>query len=275
MCYNREQTTLPLNRGDDLAVKHETELYPPIKSYFEKQGFEVKSEIMHCDLVAIHPDTNETILVEMKKTFNLALLLQGIERLRLNGHVILAVERNRKKVGAHNQRFGDLTELCRMLGLGLMTVTFFKTKSPVLEMLCQPGDPPVRGQRRVRQARLLTEFRERSGDYNTGGSNNRKLVTAYREKALRVAWALNQHGELSPRAASELTGIARADHFLQKDYYGWFERIRRGHYSLKPDGAAALKQYNHIIEAWLQQRPAQEENTAIMPENKLSKETRY
>ncbi|RAP75445.1 DUF2161 domain-containing phosphodiesterase [Paenibacillus montanisoli] len=250
-----------------MAVKHETELYPPIKAYFEKQGFEVKGEIMHCDLVAIHPETNETILVEMKKTFNLALLLQGIERLRLNGSVILAVERNRKKVGAHNQRFGDLTELCRMLGLGLMTVTFFKTKAPVLEMLCQPGDPPQRGQRRVRQARLLTEFHERSGDYNTGGSNKSKLVTAYREKALRVAWALSEHGELSPSAIAKLTDIPRAGHFLQKDYYRWFERVKRGQYSLKPEGASALQQYAHIIEAWQRQRQHKDKQDAALIHN--------
>jgi hypothetical protein len=235
-----------------LAVKHETELYKPIKSYFEAQGYEVKSEIMHCDLVAIHPDTGDTLLVEMKKTFNLALLLQGVERLRLNGSVILAVERNRKKAGAHNQRYGDLTELCRMLGLGLMTVTFYKTKSPVLEMLCHPGDPPVRGQRRARQAKLLTEFRERSGDYNTGGSNNRKLVTAYREKALRIAWALNEHESLSPSAAAGITEIPRAAHFLQKDYYGWFQRVARGVYRLRPEGEEALKQNEEILAAWRQ-----------------------
>ncbi|NBD26132.1 DUF2161 family putative PD-(D/E)XK-type phosphodiesterase [Paenibacillus glycinis] len=239
-----------------MAVKHETELYKPIKSYFEAQGYEVKSEIMHCDLVAIHPVTEDTILVEMKKTFNLALLLQGIERLRLNGSVILAVERNRKKAGAHNQRFGDLTELCRMLGIGFMTVTFFKTKPPVLEMLCHPGDPPMRGQRRARQARLLTEFRERSGDYNTGGSNNRKLVTAYREKALRIAWAINRHGSLSPKAAAEQTEVARAAHFLQKDYYGWFQRVERGVYRLRPEGEAAVKQNADILAAWQQKREA-------------------
>ncbi|QHW30683.1 hypothetical protein GZH47_07305 [Paenibacillus rhizovicinus] len=237
-----------------MAVKHETELYKPIKSYFEAQGYEVKSEIMHCDLVAIHPETGDTLLVEMKKTFNLALLLQGIERLRLNGSVILAIERNRKKAGAHNQRFGDLTELCRMLGLGLMTVTFFKTKAPVLEMLCQPGDPPVRGQRRARQARLLTEFRERSGDYNTGGSNNRKLVTAYREKALRIAWALSQHGSLSPKAAAAITEVPRAAHFMQKDYYGWFQRVERGVYRLKPEGEKAVLQNSEILDAWQRKR---------------------
>ena len=62
---------------------------------------------------------------------------------------MLAVERNRKKNGSHNQRFGDLTELCRMLGIGLMTVTFFKTKAPVLDILCEPVIPPLRGQRRA------------------------------------------------------------------------------------------------------------------------------
>ncbi|WP_219835961.1 DUF2161 family putative PD-(D/E)XK-type phosphodiesterase [Paenibacillus sp. R14(2021)] len=237
-----------------MAVKHETELYKPLKAYFENQGYEVKSEIMHCDLVAIHPETGDTLLVEMKKTFNLALLLQGVERLRLNGSVILAVERNRKKGGSHNQRFGDLTELCRMLGLGLMTVTFFKTKAPMLEMLCQPGDPPVRGQRRTRQARLLTEFRERSGDYNTGGSNNRKLVTAYREKALRIAWSLSQYGSLAPRSIAEYTDVQRAADILQKDYYGWFLRVKRGLYSLKPEGEAAVKQHGDILANWHQKR---------------------
>ncbi len=101
---------------------------------------------MHCDLVAIKHDSTgeeEILIVEMKKTFNLALLLQGVERLRLGGHVVLAVERNRKKSGAHNQRFGDLTELCRLLGIGLMTITFFKTKAPLVEMLCELGKPPA------------------------------------------------------------------------------------------------------------------------------------
>ncbi|REE55475.1 hypothetical protein A8990_16721 [Paenibacillus taihuensis] len=237
-----------------MAIQHETELYKPIKSYFEKQGYEVKGEIMHCDLVAIHPHTEETIVVEMKKTFNLALLLQGIERLRLGGNVILAVERNRKKGGSHNQRFGDLAELCRMLGIGLMTVTFFKTKEPTLEMLCEPGDPPVRGQRRTRQAKLLTEFRERSGDYNTGGSTGRKLMTAYREKALRTAWAIREHGHLSPSQIKKLTDVANVSQIVRDDYYGWFTRIQRGLYGLKPEGVAALAAHEEIVEAWRKKR---------------------
>nr|WP_036720440.1 DUF2161 family putative PD-(D/E)XK-type phosphodiesterase [Paenibacillus harenae] len=233
-----------------MAVSREEELYSPIKKYYEQLGFIVKSEVLHCDLVAIRPDQSETIIVEMKKTFNLALLLQGVERLRLNGQVVLAVERNRKKSGAHNQRFGDLTELCRMLGLGFMTVTFYKTKPPVIEILCEPGEPPQRGVRRRKQAKLLMEFKERSGDYNVGGSTRRKLVTAYREKALRCAHALQLSGPLAPREVSAITGYSRSGETLRANYYGWFERIERGKYKLRPEGAAALEEYRDVIAEW-------------------------
>jgi len=239
-----------------VAVRHETELYGPVKAFFEARGYEVKGEIMHCDMVAVKPEDGTTLIVEMKKTFTLALLLQGAERLRLCDRVVLAVERNRSKSGAVNQRFGDLAELCRMLGLGLLTVTFFKTKAPVVDVLCEPGDPPVRGMRRTRQSRLQLEFRERSGDYNVGGSTKRKLVTAYREKALRCAWALREHGPLAPRRIAELTGNRSAGIFLRNDYYGWFERVERGIYRLRPAGEAALAEYADVVAAWLAARPA-------------------
>ncbi|MFD1956121.1 DUF2161 domain-containing phosphodiesterase [Paenibacillus thailandensis] len=230
-----------------MAVRKEEELYLPIKAFYEQQGYIVKSEVLHCDLVAMTPDGSETVIVEMKKTFNLALLLQGIERLRINDRVMLAVERNRKKSGAHNQRFGDIAELCRMLGIGLMTVTFFKTKPAVIEVLCEPGDEPVRRARPKRQSKLLQEFRERSGDYNVGGSTGRKLVTAYREKALKLAHAMHEAGPLSPSRAKALTGNPRCAELLRHNYYGWFERIERGKYGLTPEGTAALAEYADVI----------------------------
>lgn len=236
-----------------MAVLKEEELYSPIKRYYEARGYEVRSEVMHCDMVAVHPDRNETVIVEMKKTFNLALLLQGIERLRLEADVVLAVERNRKKSGAVNQRFGDLTELCRMLGLGLMTVTFYKTKAPVIEMLCEPGDPPIRGVRHRKRERLLTEFRERSGDYNVGGSANRKLVTAYREKALRCAYVLQVKGPSSPKDVAALTGFSRSGQLMRENHYGWFRRIERGKYALQPLGADALADYGNVLSRWIEE----------------------
>jgi len=238
-----------------VAVREESELYLPLKRFFEARGYEVKGEVNHCDLVAVRPDDEELLIVEMKKTFNLALLLQGVERLRLSDNVILAVERNRKKSGAVNQRFGELTELCRKLGLGLMTVTFYKTKAPFIEVLCEPGEPPRAGRRRTREARLRMEFRERSGDYNVGGVNSTQLVTAYREKALRCAWALQTEGAAAPRRVAELSGCSKAASILQKDYYGWFERVERGVYRLRPAGTQALLQYADVLAVWHTQVP--------------------
>lgn len=232
-----------------VAVAREEELYFPIKDYYEKLGYTVRGEVLHCDLVAIHEDSGHTVIVEMKKTFTLALLLQGVERLRLNEHVVLAVERNRKKKGAHNQRFGDLAELCRRLGLGLMSVTFYKTKAPFIEILCEPGEEAQRGARRGRQKRLMTEFHERSGDYNVGGSTGRKLMTAYREKAIRIAYTLQMSGTLAPREVAAMTGNSRSGDMLRANYYGWFNRIELGKYQLSAKGAEALIEYRDIIEA--------------------------
>lgn len=233
-----------------MAVKEEAELYLPLKQFFEARGYEVKGEVKHCDLVAVRQGEEELLIVEMKKTFNLALLLQGVERLRISERVFLAVERNRKKSGAHNQRFGELTELCRMLGLGLITVTFYKTKSPFIEVLSEPGELPRTPRRKTREARLLHEFRERSGDYNIGGIRSKKLVTAYREKALRCAYALQAEGFAPPRRVAELSGCSKAASILQKDYYGWFERVERGVYRLRPEGSSALDQYAELIRIW-------------------------
>ncbi|WP_419886161.1 DUF2161 family putative PD-(D/E)XK-type phosphodiesterase [Paenibacillus sp. B-A-8] len=186
-----------------MAVRHETELYAPLKVFFEKQGYSIKGEVRTCDLVGIREDLEHPLIVEMKKSFNLALLLQGVERLKLSPTVYLAVERVRDKKGAVNQRWGELSGLCRRLGLGLITVFFYKTKAPLVEVLVEPDEtPPAQRSNKRRRERLLYEFRERSGDYNTGGSTRVKLVTAYREKALRVALSL-QAAEAEAAVAAE------------------------------------------------------------------------
>jgi hypothetical protein len=244
-----------------MAVRHETELYAPLKIFFERQGYEIKGEVRTCDMVGIRTYEKQPLIVEMKKSFNLSLLLQGVERLKLSGNVYLAVERCRDKKGAVNQRWGELSELCRRLGLGLITVVFYKTKAPLVEVLVEPGETPqVRPVRARRQERLLSEFHERSGDYNIGGSTRVKLVTAYREKALRVAGACREieaEAVVSPRKQAGITpaelrkrsGVPGAAAILQNNYYGWFIRLTRGRYSLTPAGAAALVEYSAITES--------------------------
>ncbi|WP_379133023.1 DUF2161 family putative PD-(D/E)XK-type phosphodiesterase [Paenibacillus sp. sgz500958] len=268
-----------------MAVRHETELYAPLKVFFEKQGYSIKGEVRTCDLVGIREGEKQPLIVEMKKSFNLSLLLQGVERLKLSTNVYLAVERVRDKKGAVNQRWSELSELCRRLGLGLITVIFYKTKAPLVEVLVEAGDiPPLRRTGGKRQERLLYEFHERSGDYNIGGSSKVKLVTAYREKALRVVAALyalenearikelpsaskdvlsittdkptgkkasrkaasTPQAGITPAALRKSSGVPIAAAILQNNYYGWFIRVARGRYSLTPAGVEALSEYSAI-----------------------------
>lgn len=259
-----------------MAIKHEAELYAPLKAFFELNGYEVKGEVRNCDLVGMKDGADEPLIVEMKKTFNLALLLQGIERLKLTPYVYLAVEKSRAKKGAVNQRWSELTGLCGRLGLGLITVTFYKTKAPFVEVLCEPEMAVQKGRTAIRRKeRLLYEFRERSGDYNTGGVTRAKLVTAYREKTLRVAAAMNaaeaeqrsMHEAapdgrelqekavpavppgISPTAVRDRSGVGSAADILQRNYYGWFRRVSRGRYVLTPAGVQALADYATVLKS--------------------------
>lgn len=263
-----------------MAVKYETELYPPIKAFFMGRGYEVKAEIRGCDLVAYRADQPEPVIVEMKKTFTLPLLLQGIDRQKTGASVWLAIERNRTKKGAHNQRFNEITALCRRLNLGLITVTFYRTKSPVIDIWCEPAGMVVMngtktgpldiaktaestqpyqivpgGRRKAGAARLLKEFEARSGDYNVGGSSKRKLVTAYREKAIQCALALQCHGPSSPRQVRDWTHCPTAGTLLRSNVYGWFTRLSKGIYELTPVGTAALQEYSEVTTVWVDQFP--------------------
>ena len=231
-----------------MAIRSETELYEPLKRHFESLGYEVRGEVRHCDLVAMREGEEMPVIVEMKKTLNLPLLVQGIDRLSQSDRVYLAVEMPESGKAPHSLAWPDLSRLCRRLGLGLITVRFYKTRKPAVNIICDP-EPYVPRRNKGKASRLIREFRERSGDYNIGGSSKRKLVTSYREKALQIAYMLQQHGSLSPKQLREMTENANAAQFLQKNYYGWFERMSRGIYRLTPAGEKALEQFRHVIEA--------------------------
>ncbi|HOB34190.1 MAG: hypothetical protein GX090_04175 [Firmicutes bacterium] len=214
----------------------ETELYQPVKNHLEKLGFLVRAEVRNCDLTATRG--KELLIVELKTRFNLDLVLQGIDRQRICSNVFLAVPRP-DNMGT--RRWRGIVRLCRALGLGLMTVS----SRGLVDVVC---DPVAQTPRRDSGAHklLLREIAARSGDYNTGGSSGRPLVTAYREQALLVAQAVDA-GLQRPRDIVAATGIARAPSILQKNYYRWFERAERGHYRLSDLGRQALKEYADVL----------------------------
>jgi hypothetical protein len=225
-----------------MVTRRETDLYLPVKRFLEEQGFTVKGEVNDCDLAAVRGE--DLVVVELKVAFNLALVLQGVERQRLADLVYVAVEAPRTTRG--EVRWAEIQRLCRRLDLGLLTVSFAAHREPRVEVICEPGPYQPRRDNQAR-GRLLKEFRLRSGDHNTGGATRRPVVTAYRESALLVAEHIRQYGPSRPKTIKAATGCDQTSMILQKDYYGWFQRVEPGVYQLSPGGEQALNTYSDVV----------------------------
>ncbi|MCA0919557.1 DUF2161 domain-containing phosphodiesterase [Pseudooceanicola nanhaiensis] len=206
----------------------ETDLYAPVKAFLEGQGYEVKAEVEGVDIMALRDGDPDPVIVELKTGFTLALLHQGIDRQRLSDWVYLAVPTTSGRKALSRQ-----VGLCRRLGLGLLTV---RLKDGHVTPHCDPGPFSPR-KVKPRQTRLLREFARREGDPNTGGSTRTRLVTAYRQDAIRIAAHLAAHGPCRGAEIAKATGVTKATTMLRDDHYGWFERVERGVYALTPRGA--------------------------------------
>ncbi len=201
----------------------ETDLYLPVKALLEAQGFEVKGEVGKCDIVAIRDDA-PPVIVELKTGITISLLLQGIDRLTMSDNVYLAVPRGKAKTWRKTLR--DTLKLCRRLGLGFITVT-----GGSAEVHLDPAPYQPRKIKR-KQTKLLAEFKARKGDPNLGGSTRTKIITAYRQEAIRIADHLLEFGPSRPAKIAKAVDAPKAQTILYNNHYGWFERIEPGVYDL-------------------------------------------
>jgi hypothetical protein len=212
----------------------ETDLYAPVKSYLEGQGYEVKGEIGAVDVMALR-DGDDPVLVELKLGFTLALVHQGIARQGVSDAVYLAVPHGLKGMK-------DNVALCRRLGLGVMSV---RLRDGFVEVLADPGAYRPRKVAR-RKGRLLREFARRVGDPNAGGATRVGIVTSYRQDALKVAACLADHGPGKGAVVAAATGVPKATAIMAADHYGWFERVETGIYMLTPKGVAGLAAWGRV-----------------------------
>lgn len=220
----------------------ERELYGPVKRFLEKQGYHVKGEIGECDILAVR-GAEPPIVVELKERLNLALVLQAVDRLTISDSVYVAFRIGKGHSASWRSRGKQVKSLLRRLGLGLLTVSTRGSVVPVL-------DPaPYHPRKNVpRRARLLAEFAERVGDPEAGGSATRQRLTAYRQDALRCARELGGAGILKVSDLRDRTGVLRAGPILRDNHYGWFERVKTGHYELSPKGRAGLADWSAAVQ---------------------------
>jgi len=219
-------------------------MYRPLKKFLKAKGYAVHSEVENVDVMAQKGD--EIIMVEMKTSFNLQLIYQLIERLKMTDQVYAYVPLG--KGGRWPKSYKKMCGLLKRLHCGLITLDQHTKKHVVLEF--EPyAFKPRKNYAKKRLA--LKEFEGRSIDLNQGGSTRELLFTAYKEKAIRIAMYLSEHGATSTQVIRENLDIERTVNILNKNYQGWFKRVSRGTYQLTPDFEFfRLKHQKKINQLW-------------------------
>ncbi len=231
-----------------VAIMKEVDLHAPLLSFLTDQGFEVRSEVHHCDLTACKGD--ELVIIELKLNLNLALLVQAAKRQRLTDHVYVAVPKPSAKTDA--ERWRGVHLLLRRLELGLLYVDMSQETARV-ELVFHPL-PYHKRRTPMKRASLLREIAARSGDFNVAGSVRRQLMTSYRESALLIAYHLGQLGEASPRTLRKSGTSSKTQSILAHNYYKWFDRVGRGIYRLTDAGISAVSENTVVLQEMLRKQ---------------------
>ena len=217
----------------------ETDLYAPIRAFLEEEGYQVQAEVKDCDIAAVKD--SQLVIVELKKSFNLKLVYQGLERQSLTEQVFVAIPRPKK--GAREKAWKDMLKLLKRLELGLLTVALdspLKTVDVVLE----PSDS-IAWKNRKKRERLQAELESRQVDANVGGMTRRKIMTAFREKSIRLACLLEKEGQVSMASLRE-RGMEDYVGILSRNYDKWFKRVEKGVYALSEKGHEALENEDFV-----------------------------
>lgn len=227
----------------------EVDLYKPIQTLFTKEGYDVYGEVKDCDIAAVKDE--ELVVIELKLTLNVELLIQAAHRKRLTDQVYIAIPKPKYRL--RSKRWTDVCHLLRRLELGLIIVSF-SGKSKKAEILFHPTTfdqkKSKRQNKRKREA-VLTEINGRSANFNIGGSTRTKILTAYKENCIQIACYLEKFGPLSPKLLSNMGTGTKTSSILTKNFYQWFERVKRGTYIISEKGKQELKEYPELVTYYL------------------------
>jgi hypothetical protein len=225
----------------------EEDLYKPVYNMLTDLGYTVRSEVSYCDVTAVKDDN--LVIVEMKKSLNLDVVLQAAQRQRLTDSVYIAVPKPGKNL--HSKRWKNIYYLLKRLELGLMFVSLRGDRSWV-EIAFDPASFSMEASKRKsakKRAELLKEFNSRHGDYNSGGSTGKKLMTAYKEMSIHIACCLEKFGPMSAKELKLLgTDEKKTYSIISKNHYGWFQKVSRAVYEISDYGRQAIREYHELVE---------------------------
>ena len=122
--------------------------------------------------------------------------------------------------------------------MGLVTVAM-DSPSFLVEAQLLPNMKEGRNTKTSRA--LMAEFNGLSFDYNQGGGTQAKIITANREKCLKIAVALNEVGQATAADLIKNYNCPKdTNSVLGRSAYNWFDKVSRGIYTLSDEGKAAL-----------------------------------
>jgi hypothetical protein len=212
----------------------ESDMYDPIKNLLISQGFIVRGEVKGCDIAAVKGEI--LWIVEMKLSANITLIYQAMERQAATENVFVAIPRPRK-ITDKNFRF--LKKLLKKLDIGLITVAL---DSPLkqAEIILFPNEKRTKKENKKSES-IKKEIFGRTTD-STGGTNNKKINTAYRERCVRIACLLEAKGALSAKLLREYGCEKDANSILYGNFNGWFTKVKTGIYALSDTGKNYLNE---------------------------------
>jgi hypothetical protein len=224
----------------------ETDMYPPIKAFFEGLGYSVNAEVKGCDVAMVKND--ELVIVELKKNFNMTLLYQAVGRLNMTTQVYVVIPRPRR--ARRDADWQAMLFILQKVGVGLITIAM-DSPTRAISILLQPPVSLSEKNSKIRK-QVFREIDGRSADRNIGGSNKRKIMTAYREKNIRIAYVLSMLD--APASASHI----RSEHecpmdtysIMYRNSYKWFKATGDAKFTLSAAGKKMLAggEFAEIVE---------------------------
>ena len=246
----------------------EKDLFDPIKSYFEAQGFSCDGEVLDIDLYMERGE--ETAAVELKEKLDFRAVQQAALRQKTVDTVYIGIFMPKN---IYSRSFKDRLYLLKRLGIGLLGVSKRTGIVSVISEAVVSELDSFRRRNRKQRAAEAEEFHKRTLRSNTGGVHAEKLMTGYRENALLVLAAMlklerdidrggpaeghvdsgiKTRGEavregINVRLIRERSGVSNATAILYDNHYGWFTHVGRGVYRVSEQGRKAAEEFGEAI----------------------------